>query len=138
MNGLYRAARMAATHAHAPGARVARFVLIDTLGRGAQATVWRAHDARLDREVALKLLQPDAGAISVNQWLHEARAVSRLSHPRSCRCSRPTTPPASHIWCSSWYAAGRLKRPMQKKSGHLVGWPLSRAARAARGAAYFF
>jgi eukaryotic-like serine/threonine-protein kinase len=56
-------------------------VLIDTLGRGAQATVWRAHDERLDREVALKLLLPGAEAISVNQWLHEARAVSRLSHP---------------------------------------------------------
>src|SRR5262245_3447531 len=63
------------------GGRVARFELIDVLGRGAQAVVWRANDQRLDREVALKLLSPDAQAISVNQWLHEARAVSRLSHP---------------------------------------------------------
>jgi serine/threonine protein kinase len=43
--------------------------------------VWRAHDQRLDREVALKLLLPGAETLSVNQWLHEARAVSRLSHP---------------------------------------------------------
>jgi serine/threonine protein kinase len=82
MNARDRAAGLAEPHApQAKGVRVGRFVLIDTLGRGAQATVWRAHDERLDREVALKLLRPGAGAISVNQWLHEARAVSRLSHP---------------------------------------------------------
>ena len=61
--------------------RVGRFTLLDELGRGAQATVWRAHDERLDREVALKLLHPGADSVAVNQWLHEARAVSRLSHP---------------------------------------------------------
>ncbi|HSW23389.1 MAG TPA: serine/threonine-protein kinase, partial [Burkholderiaceae bacterium] len=66
---------------HGAGGRVGRFELLDVLGRGAQAVVWRANDQRLDREVALKLLSPDAQAISVNQWLHEARAVSRLSHP---------------------------------------------------------
>jgi serine/threonine protein kinase len=66
---------------HKAGARVGRFELLDVLGRGAQAVVWRANDQRLDREVALKLLSPDAQSISVHQWLHEARAVSRLSHP---------------------------------------------------------
>src|SRR5262245_14717912 len=66
---------------HRAGARVGRFVLVDLLGRGAQAVVWRANDQRLDREVALKLLSPDAQSVSVHQWLHEARAVSRLSHP---------------------------------------------------------
>jgi len=62
-------------------ARIGRFELIDVLGRGAQAEVWRANDQRLDREVALKLLSPHAQGIAVHQWLHEARAVSRLSHP---------------------------------------------------------
>jgi serine/threonine protein kinase len=63
------------------GRRVGRFTLREELGRGAQATVWLAHDERLDRDVALKLLSPDADTIAVSQWLHEARAVSRLSHP---------------------------------------------------------
>ena len=69
------------TAKHRAGDRVGRFELLDVLGRGAQAVVWRANDQRLDREVALKLLSPDAQSISVHQWLHEARAVSRLSHP---------------------------------------------------------
>ena len=59
-----------------------RFKLIRKLGEGAQATVWLAHDPRLDREVALKVLNADEAAPdAVDEWLHEGRAVSRLNHP---------------------------------------------------------
>jgi serine/threonine protein kinase len=61
--------------------RIGRFALLRELGRGAQATVWLAHDDRLDREVALKLLDTSSDELTIDQWLHEARAVSRLSHP---------------------------------------------------------
>ena len=61
--------------------RLGRFQLLRELGRGAQARVWLAHDPRLDREVALKLLNPDADAQALSEWLNEARAVSRLTHP---------------------------------------------------------
>ncbi|WP_233259109.1 serine/threonine protein kinase [Rubrivivax albus] len=65
--------------AHVAGRRVGRFELLRQLGRGAQATVWLGYDARLDREVAIKLLDPQAAELQ--EWLHEARAVSRLTHP---------------------------------------------------------
>jgi serine/threonine protein kinase len=63
--------------------RVGRFELRRVLGRGAQATVWLGHDARLDREVAVKLMPPASAADpdAVSQWLQEARSVSRLTHP---------------------------------------------------------
>jgi serine/threonine protein kinase len=61
--------------------RVGRFTLLRELGRGAQATVWLAHDERLQREVALKALSAASDVSTIDQWLHEARAVSRLSHP---------------------------------------------------------
>jgi len=61
--------------------RVGRFELKGELGRGAQATVWLGYDPRLQREVAVKVINPDADAASVAQWLDEARAVSRLAHP---------------------------------------------------------
>lgn len=65
-----------------PARRLGRFELQRVLGQGAQATVWLAHDARLDREVAVKLLPRDEqGGATLDQWLHEARAVSRLTHP---------------------------------------------------------
>ena len=57
-----------------------RFELRRVLGKGAQATVWLAFDPRLEREVAVKLLREGEGA-AVGDWLHEARNVSRLTHP---------------------------------------------------------
>jgi predicted Ser/Thr protein kinase len=64
-----------------PARRLGRFVLDRLLGKGAQASVWLAHDPHLDREVALKLLGRPADTGEVGEWLQEARAVSRLSHP---------------------------------------------------------
>ena len=65
--------------------QLGRFRLLQRLGEGAQATVWLAHDPLLDREVAVKLLKPQVADASdpgtVDEWLHEARAVSRLTHP---------------------------------------------------------
>jgi serine/threonine protein kinase len=58
-----------------------RFELRRQLGKGAQATVWLAFDPRLEREVAVKLMHAGANALAVDQWLREARSVSRLNHP---------------------------------------------------------
>lgn len=58
-----------------------RFELRRQLGQGAQATVWLAFDPRLEREVAVKLMHAGANALAVDQWLREARSVSRLNHP---------------------------------------------------------
>ena len=69
------------TAAVLPVRHLARFQLLRELGRGAQAVVWLAHDPRLDREVAVKLLSAEADESTRQEWLNEARAVSRLKHP---------------------------------------------------------
>ncbi len=63
-------------------ATLGRFELKSLLGQGAQAQVWLAHDPRLEREVAIKLMRSvtPQNATAVNQWLQEARSVSRLTH----------------------------------------------------------
>ena len=68
-------------NARGPTPRIGRFTLLRELGHGAQATVWLAHNPRLDRDVALKLLDAGGNALALDEWLHEARAVSRLAHP---------------------------------------------------------
>ena len=72
------------TGGSAQPAAVGRFELRRLLGKGAQASVWLAHDPRLQREVAIKLLPPvqgqDAAAV-LEHWLREARHVGRLAHP---------------------------------------------------------
>ncbi len=65
----------------AAGRRIGRFELQRLLGKGAQASVWLAHDPRLQRDVALKLMAGGADADAVSEWMQEARAVSRLKHP---------------------------------------------------------
>jgi hypothetical protein len=59
-----------------------RYRLDQVVGRGGMGTVFAARDLRLDRQVAVKLVQ--AGRISESAWLRrfsrEARALSRLQH----------------------------------------------------------
>ncbi|MGA0609228.1 protein kinase domain-containing protein [Caldimonas sp. KR1-144] len=66
-----------------PNSRIGRFELLRVLGRGAQSTVWLARDSRLEREVALKLIEGDdtATAAALGEGLAEARAVAALNHP---------------------------------------------------------
>ena len=60
-----------------------RYSLQRVLGRGGMAEVWRAVDLRLDRPVAVKILNTAGRADPVAlQRLHrEARTVARLDHP---------------------------------------------------------
>jgi serine/threonine protein kinase len=59
------------------------FTLVETLGAGGMATVYKAHDTLLDRFVALKLVRRDLGtgvdyAVQLQQ---EARAAAAINHP---------------------------------------------------------
>lgn len=60
-----------------------RYRVIAPLGEGGMATLWRAMDEQLDREVAVKLLRPqfsnDAGFAA--RFKQEARSAGSLSHP---------------------------------------------------------
>jgi serine/threonine-protein kinase len=60
-----------------PGYRVER-----ELGRGGMAVVYLAHDAKHDREVAIKVLRSDVAAtLGAERFLDEIRTTARLSHP---------------------------------------------------------
>jgi len=64
------------------GATVGRYVVLGPLGTGAMGIVLRAYDPRLEREVALKILRPDALSTRARaRLLREARAMARLNHP---------------------------------------------------------
>jgi eukaryotic-like serine/threonine-protein kinase len=62
------------------------YKIIAQLGEGAMGVVFRAHDERLDRIVALKAVHglQSNPALRQRSW-QEARAAARVSHPNACR-----------------------------------------------------
>ena len=59
-----------------------RYVLERELGRGGMATVFLAHDLKHDRDVAIKVLDPDlARSIANERFLREIGIAARLNHP---------------------------------------------------------
>jgi serine/threonine protein kinase len=66
-----------------PGERLGAYEIVAPLGSGGMGDVYKAHDRRLDRDVAIKVLSaqlagdPDA----VARFEREALSVAKLSHP---------------------------------------------------------
>ncbi len=61
-----------------------RYTLLAVLGTGGMATVWRARDETLGRDVAVKVLNPQhaADAEFLDRFESEARHAAAVSHPR--------------------------------------------------------
>ena len=66
-----------------PGARLGAYEVLARLGAGAMGEVYRAHDSRLGRDVALKILPAEFASHPDRRrrFEQESRAASALSHP---------------------------------------------------------
>jgi eukaryotic-like serine/threonine-protein kinase len=70
----------------APSTKLGPYEVIALIGAGGMGEVYRAHDPRLGREVAIKTLSSTftADPHAVQRFEREARAVSILNHPNIC------------------------------------------------------
>ena len=68
------------------GRTISQFRIVSEIGRGGMGMVYRAHDTRLNRDVALKFLPPHLSAqmAAEERLLVEARAAAALEHPNVC------------------------------------------------------
>ena len=66
--------------------RIGRYRVTRTLGQGGMGIVYAAHDDRLDRDVAIKVVRPEivADPVAFDRFRREARAAARVTHPHIC------------------------------------------------------
>src|SRR6185436_19880751 len=103
-----------------PGSAFGRYQVVSMLGSGGMGDVFLAHDTRLNRRVALKLLRTEDSLNSdqLERFVQEARAASALTHPNVAvvhdigECD-------GHHFIAMEHIAGR------SLADHLRGGPLS-------------
>ncbi len=68
------------------GRKLGPYEILALLGAGGMGEVYRAHDTRLGRDVAIKVLSPRLAATpeARARFEREARTISQLNHPHIC------------------------------------------------------
>src|ERR1700747_3614911 len=81
-SGLYSRQIMAL----APGTKLGPYQVVAPIGAGGMGEVYRAKDARLDRDVAIKILPQEmcADPARKQRFEREAKTISGLNHPNIC------------------------------------------------------
>ena len=66
-----------------PNRTLSHYRIVSKIGEGGMGEVYLAHDTKLDRNVALKILPPDLAANQdrMRRFVQEAKAAAALNHP---------------------------------------------------------
>ena len=64
-----------------------RYEIIEELGQGGMGRVYRAHDTKLNEEIALKLIKPEIAADkrTIERFHNEIKIARKISHKNVCR-----------------------------------------------------
>ena len=98
-----------------------RYLVESRIARGGMATVYRALDRRLDREVALKVMHDNLAVDDefVSRFVREARAAARLSHPNVVQVFDQGADDAI-LYLAMEYLPGRTLRDVLAERGALT------------------
>jgi tRNA A-37 threonylcarbamoyl transferase component Bud32 len=126
------------------GERIDRYQILEKIGEGGMATVYKARDTRLERDVALKLIRRSAfPAEMLDQILkrfeREAKSLARLSHPNIVTVHDYGEYDGAPYLVLELCPGGDLRqrlhgKPMDWREAIPLILPIARALRAAHGA----
>jgi serine/threonine-protein kinase len=96
-----------------------RYQLLEQVGSGGMAVVYRGRDSALDREVAIKVLHPHLAqaAESRARFSREARAVARLAHPGIVEIYDYSGDGAPEAYLVTEYIRGQTLRAFAEETG---------------------
>ncbi len=116
------------------GAVIDRYEIRKVLGEGATSKVYLAHDPKMDREVAVKLLASNAPFEVRERFRLEAKAIATLKHPNIVELYDYSGPDAADLFLvmeyvpgSSLYVITREHGPMSEATALCVGHELTLA-----------
>lgn len=98
-----------------------RYTVLELIATGGMASVYRAVDTRLDRDVALKVMRPHLAHDErfVSRFKREALAAARLSHPNIVSIYDQGND-AGRVWLAMEYVPGRTLRQIVEDDGALT------------------
>ncbi|MBE7536703.1 MAG: SUMF1/EgtB/PvdO family nonheme iron enzyme [Anaerolineales bacterium] len=101
------------------GKNIERYEILEELGEGGMAVVYRANDSRLDRDVAIKVIRKGAFPADhidriLKRFEREAKALARLSHPNIMKVHDYGEHEGSPYLVMEYLPGGTLKKKMGK------------------------
>ena len=97
-----------------------RYELVEHIGGGGMADVYRAHDQLLDRNVAVKILHAQFANDEefIEKFRREAQGAAKLSHPNIVNIYDVGQENSRHYIVMEYVAGETLKERIQRE-GHL-------------------
>ncbi len=99
------------------GQTVSHYRILEHLGSGGMGIVYKAHDVKLDRAVALKFLPPELtrDPEAKQRFIHEAKAASALQHNNICVVHDiDETPDGEMFICMEYLEGETLKKKIEQ------------------------
>ena len=96
---------------------VGRYELLERIGGGGMADVFRAHDRSLDRDVALKMMRPAFAGVAefIERFHREAEALGAIDHPNIVRVLDSGASPDGPFIAMELVSGGTLRDLMRAR-----------------------
>ncbi len=109
------------------GQSLGRYHILEQLGEGGMATVYKAFDTRLEREVAVKIIRHGAFPKEqlermLKRFEREARMLASLAHPNIVRVLDSGEQDGMPYLVMEFIPSGTLKELLGQKPGQPIPW----------------